>query len=290
MRSRQRAGAGKIGAAAAGYHGRDASAGLGRRPQRRRGAGRPGDVCVRYQRFQCTTSSKGRRLGLVIGRSGRVAQTDHVDGEVTVGESQDPPRLLLVDDRRMDSTDAEVGPLPASCSRLPGRSRTSASRGAARPPAPWPPERSSPPTGRCASLPGPRPSPARSAARGLLRPRNSTAASFAMMVLAVPPQGCARGFHGRSAGQPTGARCGAPGWRPTSPRHSPIARPPGPHVAPGHQLQRRPRPTLIARFPARPSVGSARWPTARSASPPVTARRAQHLPAVEGAVEPGRRW
>jgi hypothetical protein len=32
-------GAGKIGAAAAGYHGRDASAGLGRRPQRRRGAG-----------------------------------------------------------------------------------------------------------------------------------------------------------------------------------------------------------------------------------------------------------
>ena len=28
---------------------------------------------VRYQRFQCTTSSKGRRLGLVSGRSGRSA-------------------------------------------------------------------------------------------------------------------------------------------------------------------------------------------------------------------------
>jgi hypothetical protein len=30
-------------------------------------------VRVRYQRFQCTTSSKGRRLGLASGRSGRSA-------------------------------------------------------------------------------------------------------------------------------------------------------------------------------------------------------------------------
>ena len=28
---------------------------------------------ARYQRFQCTTSLKGRRLGLAIGRSGRSA-------------------------------------------------------------------------------------------------------------------------------------------------------------------------------------------------------------------------
>ena len=61
-------------------------------------------------------------------------------------------------------------------------------------------------------------------------------------------------------------------------------------LAPGHQLQRRPCPTLIARSPARPSVGSAGGPTARSASPPVTARRPQHLPAVRGAVESGRGW
>jgi hypothetical protein len=37
-------GAGKIGAAAAGHHGRDAGAGLGRRPQRRRGAGAGAEV------------------------------------------------------------------------------------------------------------------------------------------------------------------------------------------------------------------------------------------------------
>ncbi len=39
VRSRPQAGAGKIGAAAAGHHGRDVSTGLGRRPQRRRGTG-----------------------------------------------------------------------------------------------------------------------------------------------------------------------------------------------------------------------------------------------------------
>ena len=44
--------------------------------RRQRDVGGPsasGSVCVRYQRFQCTTSSKGRRLGLVSGRSGRPA-------------------------------------------------------------------------------------------------------------------------------------------------------------------------------------------------------------------------
>jgi hypothetical protein len=144
---------------------------------------------------------------------------------------------------------------------------------------------------RCASRLGPRLSPARSAARGPLRPRNSTAASSPRMVRAVPPQGCAQGFRGRSAGRCTGVGCGAPGWHPTSSCHGPIARPPGPHLALGQQrLQRRPRATLIARPRARPGIGSARWPTARSASPPVMVRRAQHLPAVRGGADSGRGW
>jgi len=139
---------------------------------------------------------------------------------------------------------------------------------------------------RCASRLGPRLSPTRPATRGPLRPRNSTAASFPRVMLAARLKD-AQGFRGRSAGRCTGVGCGAPGWHPTSSCHSPIARPPGPRPAitaasPAPNPKRAPR--------ARPGIGSARWPTARSASPPVTARRAQHLPAVRGGVDSGRGW
>ena len=113
-------------------------------------------------------------------------------------------------------------------------------------------------------------SPAPSAARGQLQPRNSMVASFAMMVLAVPPRGCARGFPGRLAGRCTGDVAARPGGVPRlhvivlshgRPAHT---------LPPGHQQpQRGPRPTLIARVPARPSAGSARWLTVRSASLPL---------------------
>jgi len=39
---------------------------------------------------------------------GGIAQADHVYGEVAVGESQHPPRLLLVADGRMARADAQV--------------------------------------------------------------------------------------------------------------------------------------------------------------------------------------
>ena len=86
-------------------------------------------------------------------------------------------------------------------------------------------------------------------------------------------------------------RCGAPGWRPTSPYHSPIARPPGPHVAP--------RPPTTAAWPTpHPDCAGSGTTKRRFGSladgaervPPVTARRAQHRPAVRSGVESGRGW
>ena len=106
------------------------------------------------------------------------------------------------------------------------------------------------------------------------------------LLLAVPHQGCAQGFHGRSSGRCAGAGCGARGWGPHVSMSQPLS--PGP---PGHQqLQGRPRPTLIARSPARPASVQLTGRRCGARSPPVTARPAQHLTAVRGGVESGRGW
>src|SRR5215510_13849997 len=71
------------------------------------------------------------------------------------------------------------------------------------------------------------------------------------MVPAVPPHRCARDLPGRPAGRCTGARCAAPGLRPTSPWHSPtpgysmaVYQPPTVHTADlarlAHRLYRAP--------------------------------------------------
>ena len=147
---------------------------------------------------------------------GRVAEADQVGGEVALGEAEHPPGLLLVRRRRSGRCRCRGRPPPSSCSRSPGRRRTGGVAAAARPPARRHDGDRRRGPGDVPRRPA-RPWPARrSCARSV-----TTTKSHGCQLLADGARRPASRMRSRSSRGDrlvgVGARCGVPGWRPTSP-------------------------------------------------------------------------